>query len=77
MKSFLEVTNPTYEGVKLDLPKPTYVSEMTVSPNYQQKGTFNPYYTLKVDDDIINQLVRKVEIQMCGNSKGRRNLYIR
>lgn len=59
MKSFLEYNNPTYDiftkGIKLDLPK--YISEMTVSPNYQQRGVFNPYYTLKVDDVTINQIV--------------------
>ena len=54
MKSFSQFQNHAWFDSKPNL---EYVSEMTVSPNYQQRGTFNPYYTLKVSDDIINQLV--------------------
>ena len=54
MKSFSQFQNHAWFDSKPNL---EYVSEMTVSPNYQQRGTFNPYYTLKVGDDIINQLV--------------------
>ena len=52
MKSFLE-----HKDNLIQKPSLEYVSEMTVSPNYQQKGVYNPYYTLKVADDIVNQLV--------------------
>lgn len=54
MKSFSQFQNHAWFDSKISL---EYVSEMTVSPNYQQKGVYNPYYTLKVADDIINQLV--------------------
>ena len=54
MKTFSQFQNHAWFDSKPNL---EYVSEMTVSPNYQQRGTYNPYYTLKVADDIINQLV--------------------
>ena len=52
MKSFLE-----HKDNLIQKPSLEYVSEMTVSPNYQQRGVYNPYYTLKVDDSVINTLV--------------------
>ena len=48
MKSFSQFQNHAWFDSKPNL---EYVSEMTVSPNYQQKGVYNPYYTLKVADD--------------------------
>ena len=52
MKSFLEHRDNLIRKPKLE-----YVREMTVSPHYQVRGVYNPYYTLKVDDSVINTLV--------------------
>ena len=30
-----------------------YLRELTISPHYQQKGNFNPYYTLDVSIEKI------------------------
>ena len=54
MKSFSQFQNHAWFDSKPNL---EYVSEMTVSPNYQQRGVYNTNYTLKVADDVINQLV--------------------
>ena len=35
-----------------------YLRELTISPFYQQKGTFNPFYVL--DDDLVSTIVDKL-----------------
>ena len=49
MKSFSE-----FSGIKRTTPK--VISELTVSPDYQQKGVFNPYYTLDTKLDPITNI---------------------
>lgn len=49
MKTFRDLKETILENdIKTDL---EILSELTVSPYYQQKGTYNPYYTFKVDVD--------------------------
>ena len=56
MKSFSE-----FSGIERTTPK--VISELTVSPDYQQKGVFNPYYTLDTKLDPITNIVGAGEIK--------------
>ena len=56
MKSFSEFTGLTRTTPKV-------ISELTVSPDYQQKGVFNPYYTLDTKLDPITNIVGDGEIK--------------
>ena len=56
MKSFSE-----FSGIERTTPK--VISELTVSPDYQQKGVFNPYYTLDTKLDPITNIVGDGEIK--------------
>ena len=35
----------------------TYLRELTVSPDYQSRGTFNPFYVLDIPEDDIRPSV--------------------
>ena len=41
-----------------------YLRELTVSPWYQQKGTFNPFYTLdSSDEDSVKELLNIIDVK--------------
>ena len=41
----------------------SYLHELTVSPDYQSKGVFNPFYVLNIPEDDIRPSVGDGEIK--------------
>ena len=64
MKSFSEFT-----GLDTNTNTKRVISELTVSPDYQRKGVFNPYYVLDTKMEPITNIVGDGEIKFkCTNT---------
>ena len=58
LRKFVRQLRPTQENYIAPIEKvQDYLFELTVTPHYQQKGVYNPYYTLDIDieKDIIDK----------------------
>ena len=67
IRKFVHQTKPINEYYLLPTDKvkqiQSYLNELTVSPDYQSKGVFNPFYVLNIPEDDIRPSVGDGEIK--------------
>ena len=76
IRKFVRQIRPTDESYTPPVDKvQSYFSELTVTPHYQQKGVYNPFYTLNIDvEKDIRPTVGKGVIKFQNVLKGQGKL---
>ena len=63
LQHYIRQLRPRDESYKDHVRKIQNLRELTVSPDYQSRGTFNPFYVLNVPEDDIKSAVGKGKIK--------------
>ena len=63
LKKYIHQLNPRQESRIDHVEKVQNLRELTISPDYQSRGNFNPFYVLDVDETDIRSAVGDGEIK--------------
>ena len=63
IKNYVRQVRPVQEAHVNHLDRIQSLRELTVSPDYQSRGNFNPFYVLDIDDTNIRSIIGDGEIK--------------
>ena len=74
LQKYVHQLNPRQESRKDHVGRLQNLRELTISPDYQSRGNFNPFYVLDVDETDIRSAVGDGEIKYKSVDPGSRNI---